>query len=454
MNPAFGAHGGAQHDGPRVHSLRQRLRRVLLVLLGGLVLQWIIADRMIVHVGESEMATRLQHDSDSLIASFDIDAANRLVFDAERAGIVYTRPYSGHYFVIDAGAERFRSPSFAESRPFAAAASTPQTLAHLDGPREQPLLVLYRPLNIGSTHIDLAVGEDLTQILDQLRGFRLVFLGICAALAIAALLLQDREIRNALLPLERIRERVLQIPRGQEKSIAIDAPSEIQPLVDEINRLLDFVRRRLEQSRTAIGNLSHAVKTPLTAVIRLLEDPRLAALPDLRTGIGEQAECIRERIERELKRARLAGDQPTQAHFAAREELPALVQLLRRIHRDRGLAIEWRAPAEPVPYDRQDMLELLGNLADNACKWAERRVDIDIARAGEWTITVADDGPGCTPEVVGQLGTRGRRADETRPGYGLGLAIVRDIAEHAGGSVELAGSGALGGLAVTVRLPA
>jgi signal transduction histidine kinase len=441
------------HEGGPVRSLRQRLRRVLLVLLGGLLLQWVVADRMIVHVGESEMATRLQHDSDSLVATFDIDAANQLVFDAERAGIIYSRPYSGHYFVIDAGAERFSSPSFAWAAPFAAATAAPETLAHVDGPRDQPLLVLYRTLTIGSTHVDLAVGEDLTQIREQLRGFRLVFLGICAALAIAALLLQDREIRNALRPLEQIRERVLQIPRGREKSIAIAAPSEIQPLVDEINRLLDFVRRRLEQSRTAIGNLSHAVKTPLTAVFRLLEDPRLASLPELRAGIGEQAEFIRERIERELKRARLAGDQPTQVHFAARDELPALVQLLRQIHRDRALDIEWRAPDEPVPYDRQDMLELIGNLADNACKWAASRVEIDVAHDGDWTITVADDGPGCTPDLLAQLGTRGQRADESRPGYGLGLAIVRDIADHAGGSVELAGAGALGGLAVTVRLP-
>lgn len=281
-----------------------------------------------------------------------------------------------------------------------------------------------------------------------------MFVAISASLMVAALLLQDREIGKALLPLDRIRDKVLQIPRGEAPGIAIDAPAEIQPLVDEINRLLEFVRRRLEQSRTAIGNLSHAVKTPLSAVFRLLEDPRLAMHPELRAAIEEQAEFIRERIERELKRARLAGDQPTQVHFRARDELPALTQLLRQIHRERNLQIDWQAPAAPVPYDRQDMLELIGNLADNACKWAARRVDIAVRHEGDWSITVADDGPGCTPEVIAELGSRGQRLDESRPGYGLGLAIVRDIAEHAGGSLELARSPALGGLSVTVQLPA
>jgi signal transduction histidine kinase len=434
-------------------SLRRRLRRVLLVLAAGFLVQWLVADRMIVYVGESEMATRLAHDSDSLTATFRPAPDGTLAFDRDRAGVVYTRPYSGHYFVVAAERVTFHSASFGAAEPFRVENVDADLLTHAEGPQQQPLLVLHHPLDFEGRRVLVAVGEDLTQMREQLAQFRFVFVALSALVMLAAILLQDREIRQALLPLDRIRDAVLRIPEGEDAALDIRAPAEIQPLVDEINRLLAFVKRRLAQSRTAIGNLSHAVKTPLTAVFRLLEDPRLLPHEDLARALREQAEAIGERFDRELRRARLAGGQPTQAHFAPRDELPSLVELLQRIHAARALEIAWSAPAESVPYDRQDMMELLGNLGDNACKWARRRVDIEIAHGAGWTIRVADDGPGCAPEEIAQLGARGVRTDESRPGHGLGLAIVRDIVEHAGGSVELRNSPVLGGLEVVARLP-
>lgn len=435
-------------------SLARRLDRVLAVVLVGLVVQWFLADRMILEAAESEMATRLAHDTDSLFATLDLGRNGPLPFDASRAGTIYGRAYSGHYFVVAIDGRRYPSASFASAPAFDGVVGGGDGLHHVAGPKGQPLLVLTSSLEVNGRHVSLAVGEDLSQMNQQLLEFRLLFLALSIGVLAAVLLLQRRELRRALRPLDAVRASVLELHRGGEPPVASDAPAEIRPLVEEINRLLAFVQRRLAQSRTAIGNLSHAIKTPLAAIVRLLEDPRMAAAPDLKATLQAQADAIGSRIDRELTRARLAGNAGARAGFDARTELPALVAVLQQIHREKHLAVEWRAPDAMLPFDREDMLELIGNLADNACKWAASRVTIDVRDQPALEIVVADDGPGCSPETLASLATRGLRADESVPGHGLGLAIARDIVEYAGGTVAFGRSADLGGLEVTVRFGA
>jgi signal transduction histidine kinase len=446
---------GAPPAGAPVTSLRRRLGRVVLVLLGGFVAQWFIADRMIVHVGESEMQTRLQHDADSLAAALSFGPQGELRVDSRLAGVVYGRPYSGHYFVLRSGGQRIHSASFGAAPPFEPPQVDTESVGRTGGPQDQPLLLLARPVDAGGgRRLTLAVAEDLTALHRQLLEFRLLFFGASLLVLLGALAMQSREIGRALRPLESIRDAILQLHAGGRVVDIVDAPTEIRPLVDEINRLMAFVDERLQQSRTSIGNLSHALKTPLAGLFRLLDDPRLAAHPDLQQPLRQQAEAIHTRIERELKRARLAGDRRTGTRFEPRAELPALVELLRRIHADKALAIDWHAPEGVLPFDREDLLELIGTLADNACKWAARRAVIDIRHAGrELVIVVADDGPGCPDDMLAVLGARGRRADESMPGHGLGLGIARDIVEAAGGRLDFGRSAALGGLEVTAHLP-
>lgn len=434
-------------------SLRRRLGRVLAVLVAGFAVQWLVSDRALVWVGESEMATRLQHDADSLAQALRSDAQGGLRLEHGRLDVVYERPYSGHYYVVREADRLQASPSFGDADPFEPPAVADETLSHETGPRGQPLLMVARPLELGTRRVTLAIGEDLTNLHRQLTGFRLLFALLSVLVFGATLLLQGREFRVALAPVEQARDAVLRLREGGERAGPLAGPDEIQPLLDEIQRLMRHVERRLQQSRTAIGNLSHALKTPLTGLFRLIDDDALAAHPDLRARLREQAETIRTRIERELKRARLAGDRPGGVRFVAADELPALVQLLGQIHRERGLAIEWHAPDHPLPFDREDLLELIGNLADNACKWAAGRVRIDLEARGGLAITVSDDGPGASDEMLASMGSRGVRADESRPGHGLGLAIVRDIVGHAGGTLEFGRSRTLGGLEVRVVLP-
>jgi signal transduction histidine kinase len=434
-------------------SLRRRLNRIVLVLLGGLFLQWFVADRTIVYVVEREMESRLRHDADTLLATIELSTTGQFQCDPGSPGTVYASAYSGHYFVIDAGDRRVHSASFGDAPPFNPPSVATESIDHVVGPRGQPLLVLTTRADVRGHPIALSLGEDLSPLNRELAGFRLGFLALSLVVLAVAMVLHGRQLRWALRSVDSIRGAVLDVRKHGTHMTVGDTPTEVRPLVDEVNRLLAFVDRRLHQSRTAIGNLSHAVKTPLAALFRLLEDPALASTPDLRRAIQDQADAIHGRIDRELKRARLAGDAPTAATFDAHAELPALVQVLGQIHRDKPVTIQWAAPNGSLPFDRQDLVELVGNLADNACKWAHTQVRIEIRERDGFDVIVSDDGPGCSADDLEALGTRGRRIDESVPGHGLGLAIARDIVEFARGQLAFARSKTLGGLEVTAHFP-
>ena len=169
--------------------------------------------------------------------------------------------------------------------------------------------------------------------------------------------------------------------------------------------------------------------------------------------MSQQLELLRGRIDSELRRARVAGRGPGVALDVA-AEIHALVATIRKLYRERGLAIECRLdPAVRVRGDREDLLELCGNLFDNACKWAKSRVRITLRDADGPMLTVEDDGPGCSSADLDRLAQRGVRLDETVEGHGLGLAIARSIATAYGAVIRFGRSPDLGGFLVTVRMP-
>lgn len=444
---------GAGAKPPAVQSLRGRLRRVLVVLFVGLCVQWGLADHMILQVGQSEMTTRLQHDAESLVAAFKAQPSARSL-DFARVALVYGQPASGHYAVVHGAGWQSVSPSFGREAPFAPSPLENGATARRAGPFGQPVLLLVRRrVQQGAAAVEILVAEDLTDLDAQLREFRLLFLAGSVAVLALAMAIQATEMRRALRAVDQARDGILQVAHGQSLVVPQDAPQEIRPLLDEIGRLVRHVEHSLQKSRTAIGDLSHAVKTPLAGLQRLADDARIGAHPELQRLLREQIESITRRIERELKRARMAGDRRSGPGFRAQAELPALVALLRRIHHDKVLDIRWQAPERLLPFDAEDLLEILGNLGDNACKWAKSRVQIEIDDRDGLHLTVADDGPGCPPDWREALGSRGVRADERQPGHGLGLAIVREVAEAAGGSLALGHSVQLGGLEARVHLP-
>ncbi len=236
----------------------------------------------------------------------------------------------------------------------------------------------------------------------------------------------------------------------------IDAvgPAEITPLIAQLNRLLATMGNRSRRSREALGNLAHALKTRLAIVNQVTEQPELAAHPDLRSAIRDATDSAHRIVERELNRARLAGDVLPGRRVALRDELTQLTETLKVLYADKSptIACEVGAGAD-FAGEREDLLELLGNLLDNACKWCREKVSFTASSGRETTFVVEDDGPGCPPDEIEALTRRGFRADESRPGSGLGLAIVRDIVETYGGDLHFGRSAALGGLRVEVDFP-
>ncbi|MCQ8179958.1 sensor histidine kinase [Methylomonas sp. SURF-1] len=437
-------------------SLQRRLNRGLMLILSAVFVgHWLAADWVIRAVAEKQMTTRLQHDADSLLDTLKPDGDGRLDFDSSHIGTVYGQAFSGHYFVLHIGDKTYYSQSLqGETLPIAALPVDSVQLFHYsDGPQRQPLLVLNRGLQRLGYPVSIAIAEDLTDIGRDIDHIRLAYLLLTVLVLLLAIGLQTADVRRALHPMQAARAELAEIAGGRKQQIQTRVPLEIKPLVREVNRLLLLVERRLHQSRTAIGNLAHSLKTPLAMLFRLAEHPDLNAHPELRQQLQQQAQKMHERIERELKRARLSGNLQSASMFNPQEELDVLTKLLRNIYSEKLLDFQISAPDRLINFDREDMLELIGNLLDNACKWAARRIVVEIDCAQTMRISVEDDGPGCSAADMLQLSRRGLRLDEAVQGHGLGLAIVRDIAEFYRGTLVIERSPRLGGLRVSVQFP-
>ena len=443
-------------------SLRSQLLRTLaLMLLAVFVTQGFVLYGALAHLNESQTLMHLSHDGDSVLSAIGVDAQGRLALDEQRVESVYRLPGSGQYFVVQVqGGGRIASSSLDGFEPELRLPRPGGELAYVTaGPGGSRLQVLARSGEVQGQHVTVLVAEDLSAAHQVIWQTGLLSLAVFVPLLAAALLLQGLAVSRALGPLRQVREELAEVGAGHQARIQSPVPQEIRPLVDEVNRLLVLLEQRVRQSRTAIGNLAHALKTPLAV---LLQAGAAQGVPEaLRETIRTQAGAIHARIDRELRRARLAGPggPGAGAQFNPATELPVLVRMLTSVHHDKALSFEVQAPDRRLPFDREDMLELLGNLADNACKWAHQRVLIGVLeRVGpggfrHLAIRVADDGPGCTDEALASLPERGVRLDESRSGHGLGLTIVHDIAELLGGRLEFGRCPDLGGLEVRVDLP-
>jgi signal transduction histidine kinase len=189
-------------------------------------------------------------------------------------------------------------------------------------------------------------------------------------------------------------------------------------------------------------------------MVRQAEDPGSGLTPQAREQLLAETGAIRALVDRELKRARLAGHARPGSHFRPADELPHLIAAIRAIYADKGLTLDTQIDSDQrYAVDRDDMLELLGNLLDNAAKWARSRVVVRFVEGPDLRVVVEDDGPGCPEEALDQLTTRGVRLDESTSGTGLGLSIVNAIVTEYGGSLTL-GRAELGGLRAEVHLPA
>lgn len=267
------------------------------------------------------------------------------------------------------------------------------------------------------------------------------------------------QVRFGLLPLRAIEQGLAQIRSGTAARLGGELPSEIEPLQAELNALIQSNQEIVDRARTQVGNLAHALKTPLAVITNEARDDKGL----LAQKVVEQAEIMRQQVTHYLERARIVARIGTVGRVTEiKPAVEALQRALERIHRDRGVRIELTC-AEGARFqgERHDFEEMLGNLLDNACKWARSLVKLTVAfsepegRLGprRLVIVVEDDGPGLPEEQRAKLGRRGMRLDETKPGSGLGLSIVTDLALSYRGSLKLEAS-PHGGLAARLDLPA
>ena len=405
---------------------------------------------------EQWLITRLEHDAETLLISLRVDAQGQVALNPVFQDPIYHRPYSGHYYLVEGGEAQFRSRSLWDAE-IEVPRLTPgqvETL-RMTGPQQQLLLVRVAGYEKSGKVFSIAVAEDLSPLRDSVRRYQGFFLLFSALALISLLLLQRHMLRLGLRPLQDVGKQLRDLERGQRQALSEAVPEEIQPLVHQVNQLLRHLQQRVERSRNGLGNLAHALKTPLSVIRQLTERSPLDQYPDLRQQIRDQVEALHRRVEAELRRARLAGGAYRGEAVELSEELPALVEVLRMAHRDRNLEIEADiAPQIRYFGDREDLLEVVGNLLDNACKWAAHRVSLQVRYGNGLEIRVEDDGPGRDAEEREQLLQRGVRIDEQGvPGHGLGLAIVQEIVDALGGELQLGRSEALGGFQVEVRLP-
>jgi len=439
-----------------VRSLKTALGLGLIISLTAIVaLQWWLVSFTFRKITEDYVVSRLQRDIDMLLGALSFDYRERPQLLLERETQFDDRPFSGHYYRIQIEDRVLRSPTlWDQDLRFGAVSVGERRQLRSTGPLDQSLMVLAHGFRKQGHTVVVAVAEDVSTIDKDIIDFQRKYLLLSAGLLVLLLILQQVLMRRTLRPLGNVQRDLQGLARGDIRTVRDDVPEEIVPLVHEVNHLMQLLSQRVERSRRMVGDLAHALKTPLTVLRQIAQRPDLGHHPDVRHQIESQTETIRRRLERELSRARLAGSSHTGTRFDAARDLPALVEVLRQAHAVRGIQLSLDIDsAEPWPIEREDMLELAGNVIDNACKWARSQVLIRAHFNNAALLIVEDDGPGCEPSFREQLGQRGRRLDENAEGNGLGLAIVRDIVDHYEGELAFSES-SLGGLGVQVVLAA
>jgi len=442
---------------------------VAVLLLSGLVLSSVYRDAV-----ERAFDRRLDVYLKTIVADVASASSSEMPEPATLGDPVFNFPLSGWYWQItrvDGAARQFKTArSLPEGTlPLLLDRGTKDDFGlregYVQGPADQRLRMIERLVDLGEDgQYVVAVAADAMEIEDEVSGFDralMVTFGILASVFLIALLFQ---VRFGLRPLKRMSAGLAAVRAGSADKIEGSFPVEIAPLVGEVNALIDSNREIVERARTHVGNLAHALKTPIAVLQNEATKSEAANSEDpFAAKVREQAEIMKSQVAHHLDRARIAARVSV---VTTVEEVGPIVEGLARtmakVYRGKGIDVEAEVP-EGIRFrgERQDLEEILGNLVDNGCKWALSLVEINVVPLPEtqfgerafFEITIDDDGPGLTEEQRVEAMQRGKRLDENKPGSGLGLSIVVELVALYGGKFTLA-TAPLGGLRSIVRLPA
>jgi signal transduction histidine kinase len=434
----------------------------VLLLGGGLALERTLTAQV-----EANFDEQLDYQLTAMIASAEIDASGEVWFYRTLGDQRFLEPGSGLYWQITGGNfEPWPSRSLWDRTLKLDGAGAQGTGEHFDSEvhiynsdqfKGEPLRIAERTVILpgSETRWTFAVASATEQMDTQIGRVRLILIWSFAVLGLGLLVMALLQIRYGLSPLRRVRAAIQNLRTTGANRITDPLPLEVQPLVEEVNALLEHTERQAEEARRHAGNLAHALKTPLT----VLTNAATARAPDLGDAVMRETRTMQRHVDHHLARARAVGRRAVgHARTNVMASAEAVRRAVERLYPDGRLDIAGDKQAL-VSLERQDLDELLGNLIENAAKYGGGSVfvtiDPDEAERDPkmCLIWVEDDGAGIPEAERIRIFDRGVRLDTGKPGTGLGLAIVRDVAEIYGGSVQLAESEDLGGLLVELRLP-
>ncbi|ABC62822.1 sensor histidine kinase [Erythrobacter litoralis] len=447
-----------QAEAPHTGSLARRMMLIsaawiLVLLLGG----GIALDRTLTNLVERNFDEQLEYVQTALLSSAEIGPDGEVLLYRALGDQRFLEPNSGVYWQISGeGHEPFPSRSLWDRSLQVQGDHIDDDPHYYDSNQfaDEPLRVVERSVILpgSDTRWTFTVASARDELDAQITRIRSILFWSFVVLAVGLLVLAALQSYYGLRPLRRVRLAIQRIRSTGRNRVTDPLPLEVQPLVEELNALLEHSEKQAEEARTHAGNLAHALKTPLT----VLTNAATAQSPDLSTAVMRETRTMQRHVDHHLARARAVGRRAVgHARTSVWQSAQAVQRAVERLYPDSRFDIDGNKEVE-VAIERQDLDEILGNLIENAAKYGGGTVfvTIDAEPAVEaCVIWVEDDGTGIPEDERDRIFDRGVRLDTGKPGTGLGLAIVRDVAEIYGGGVDLAESEDLGGLLVRLSLP-
>ncbi|GIU19659.1 ATP-binding protein [Shewanella sp. MBTL60-007] len=415
----------------------------------------IFFESMLRQAFHDSIIARLQEDLQQVLLATHIEDGTFSI-DETQLSSFYRPVYSGRYYQLDLPEQELRSRSLWDQRLEVVDLEKGETRAwQTKGPQNHDIQLLSIGLKSDTSGLSatLTVAQDLSigrKVFSEVYGTKfIVNLAMLLAMITGIFLV----LRQSFKPVHQMKDTLAKLREGEISSFDLNSiPLELQPLAKNYNELLAYSSKQIERSRNNLGNLSHGLKTPLAVMQQQVEALYLKE-PESAEALQKQLDLVHKMIERKLAAARITGDMLPAAQMQLPKDIEDLAQTLNKVHRTKSIHCRFDIPSSitRLPMHREDGMELLGNLLDNAFKWARSEIRVCISNhEQQLKLSIEDDGPGVETEQLAQLTHRGKRLDEATMGHGLGLSIVKDIAEQYKIELKFEHSQSLSGLKVTL----